>query len=393
MPVIAMNWKKENPLWCQVVGPPGSGKTEHLMLLSDWTKAKFVSRLTKNSLISGFRPDGDLDNDPSFINELNDRLLVIKDFTCILQGPKEERDAIVGQLRDIFDGKCSKVFGNIGFKEYTSRFNILLAVTNVIDGFYSVNSQLGERFITRREYGKNRKKITEMAMDNILGGVTDSRRDGIKTLLMEYIEILPFVKINQIYWPSEIKKKAVLGADLIASCRSHVMRDSTGKSIASRPSPEIGTRLVTQIIQTIAAYCIMNGLEEVTKEAWEFGGARILCDTMPVAIGWILNQIYEYTIYCQMHNISTEFTIKEILPITRLGWNTTSKIITDLFFNGILEATYRGKTGRRNTFYNLSLKSYNIIQEIQLFNDYQTDMMDVEDLITSLQKRERAFDE
>ena len=381
MPAIALRWNTENPLWCQVVGAPGSGKTVHLSLMDEWDGARFVSRLSKNSLISGFRPKGDLNDDPSFITELDGKLLVIKDFTCILQGPREERDAVVGQLRDIFDGRCSKVFGNIGFKEYLSKFNILLAVTSVIDGFYSVNTQLGERFITRREYGRNRESITNRAFENIIRGRSNQYMNGMKSQTISFVESLPNVKIGEIDWPIDMRRRAVTGADLIATCRSHVLRGSDGRSIASRPSPEVGTRLVTQIVQTIACYCIMHGLDEVTRDAWDFGGARILCDTLPVSISWILNQIYEYTLICQMKNIPTEFTVKDLLPITRLGWSTTDKIITDLHFNGILDARYKGKTGRRSTSYRLSKHALTVIEFTRLFDTYPTEQIDIEEIM------------
>lgn len=389
MPAVALKWNMENPLWCQVIGAPGSGKTAHLNLMEDWDKAKFVSRLSKNSLISGFRPGGDTKKDPSFITKLNGRLLVIKDFTCILQGPREERDAVIGQLRDTFDGRCSRVLGNIGFKEYASKFNILLAVTNVIDGFYSVNTQLGERFITRREYSKNRQVITQRAFENILGGHAHSKLGKIKLDFTQFLEDLPAVRISKIHWPAEMRKRAIAGADFIASCRSHVLRGPDGKSIASRPAPEVGTRLVTQIVQTVACYCILHGLTEVTADAWNFGGARILCDTLPVAISWVLNQIYEYTIICQIKNISTDFTIKSLLPLTRLGWHTTERIITDLYFNGILDATYLGKTGRRSTAYRLSQRAFEIIEGIGLLDSYPTENIDVESIVDSTHKQER----
>ena len=168
LPAIALSWKTGNPLWIQIIGPPGSGKTAHVTFYEEWERAKFTSRLSKNSLISGFRPEGKPENDPSFLKVLHNRLLVVKDFTCILQGPREERDAVIGQLRDAYDGKASRVLGNVGLMEYKARFNMILAVTNIIDGFHSVNSQLGERFICRREVARSRIKMTKAAFDNVL---------------------------------------------------------------------------------------------------------------------------------------------------------------------------------------------------------------------------------
>lgn len=389
MPVIALHWKTENPLWCQVIGPPGSGKTAHIQLLEKWHNAKFISRLTKNSLISGFRPDGDINADPSFLKQLNGKLFVVKDFTCILQGPKEERDSVVGQLRDMFDGKASRVFGNIGFKEYTARFNMILAVTNIIDGFYGVNTQLGERFISRREFAHSRKAMTRMALENVLGGRRSSDFSALSEAFIEFVELLPQVSMRKIHWPDDMKTRAVLGADFIAACRSHVQRESDGKSIATCPAPEVGTRLVTQIVQCVAAYCIVNGLTEVNTDAWNFGGARVLRDTLPSAISWCLFKIYAYHVECLAKGIKPEFTVKELLPVVRLGYDTVERITTDLYHNGILNARYVGRTGRRNTEYSLRSSAFDTIRGINLFNGMEEKDIDINLLKESIHRHER----
>lgn len=389
MPAVSLKWEFDNPLWCQVVGPPGSGKTAHIALYESWATAKFVSRLTKNSLISGFRPEGKENQDPSFIKQLNGKLLVVKDFTCILQGPREERDAVIGQLRDIFDGKASRVFGNVGHMEYTARFNMLLAVTGIIDGFYGVTSQLGERFISRREYAFDRLGITEAALNGILSGDRNDRFAGLKEQFTEFVECLPHVQVGAVHWPAEMKKRAILGADLVATCRSHVFREHDGKSIASRPSPEVGTRLVTQIAQCIASYCIANGKQEVDDKAWLFGGAKIMCDTLPTAVSWTLFQILRITDYCRKMNKPATFTAKDLLPLTRLGWDTTDRIITDLHCNGLLEAEYIGRTGRRSTQFKVKDRTYETIKAIKLFEEYHAERIDTKRLTSDIRKHER----
>lgn len=190
MPAIALNWKAENPLWSQIIGAPGSGKTAHILLYEDWHKVKMVSRLSSNSLISGFRSEENPDEDPSFLLQLQGKLLIIKDFTTILQSPKQERDSVIGQLRDIFDGSASRVFGTIGLQEYKVKFNMLLAVTPIIDSYHSINQQLGERFISRREYGRGRKLLTTVSFDNIMKG---RNIEGMSNLRSEFQFMLDIV--------------------------------------------------------------------------------------------------------------------------------------------------------------------------------------------------------
>lgn len=389
LPAVSLQWGTENPLWTQVIGSPGSGKTAHISLYEDWTKAKFVSRLTKNSLISGYRPDDDPDADPSFLNELDGKLFVIKDFTCILQGPREERDSVIGQLRDIYDGRASRVFGTLGLVEYESRFNMILAVTNIIDGFYAVNSQLGERFISRREHSPARKEITKAAFDNIISGTHSTKFNDLKQNFMDYVSRIPSVPIEGLYWSQKMKQRAIVGANFIAGSRSHVMREKDGESIASRPSPEVGSRLVTQVVQCIASYCICNGQTKVNVDAWDFGGARVLRDTLPSAIAWTLYTIYNIAIDAEKRGRSPKFAVKEILPLTRLGWKTTNRIVTDLYHNGLLGAEYTGRTGRRNTYYYLTDESFAVLAFTRMFVNYSDEDVDLSTLAKRVRRKER----
>ncbi len=388
LPSISLQWGIENPIWAQVIGAPGSGKTAHISLLEAWDKVVFVSRLSKNSFISGYR-DEETGNDPSFLPKINGKLLVVKDFTCILQGPKEERDAVVGQLRDIFDGHASRVLGNIGHVEYRSRFNMLIAVTNIIDGFYGVSSQLGERFISRREYTQERGKITSAALSNIIEGRNDGKTKELKRKFSELIQLTPVLSLSEIEWPLAMKRRIVAGADLVAICRSHVIREKDGKGIASKSAPEVGTRLVTQIVQCIAGYCILHGLNEVNEDAWMFGGARILRDTLPTPIAWTLCQIYDLTRKRKIKNKSFSFTVKDLLPLTRLGWHTTEQIITDLYMNGAIEAEFVGNTGRRSTQFSMSTKLEETLRNLRLFDGYDDNEVE----LATLKERTKAKDQ
>lgn len=350
LPAIALRWNTENPLWLQVIGSPGSGKTAHISFYEEWVMAAFVSRLTKHSLISGYRPEGEESTDPSFLPKIDGKLLVVKDFTCMLQGPREERDAVIGQLRDIYDGHASAVFGNVGLQTYKSKFNMLLAVTNVIDGFHGVSSQLGERFLSRREFSRDRMAITEAAFTNLLYGRKRDKFAALAEEFISFIEDLPAVSLKAVEWPPEFVKKITEAANFVALARSHVIRESGGKNIASRPSPEVGSRLVTQVGQCIIAYCVIHGYKQVNEDAWQFG-ARIMFDTLPTAISYTLYHILKLVRRLRQKKYPEGFTIAQLLPKTRLGFNTTTQIVTDLHHNGILDAKYATKGMRSTTYF------------------------------------------
>src|SRR5207249_11311663 len=133
-----------DPLWAYVVGPPSSGKTEVLRAFDGLESTYFLSSLTPNCLVSGLRDGRDL------LPELDGKTLIIKDFTMTLESHRENRDALFGALRDAYDGSYSKAFGSVGTIGFDSHFNLIACVTSAIDGYYTVQSILGQRFLIVR---------------------------------------------------------------------------------------------------------------------------------------------------------------------------------------------------------------------------------------------------
>ena len=392
VPGVTLQWlrKSKTPIWCQIIGAPSSGKTAHLSLYKDWKQAKFISSMTKNSLISGYR-EQDSEEDPSLLPLLHKKLFVIKDFTLLLQGSREERESVIGQLRDAFDGHMSRNFGNIGLMEYVSRFNLILGVTNVIDGFHSVNQQLGERFICRREYSESRVAITGKALHKTINDTEETNTEDFTKAWHEFLDHIPHVGITQIKWPKRYRNLAIMTADFIAKSRSHVVREKDGMSIASRAAPEVGARLVTQIAQVISAYCIMHGLKEVNNDAWDFGGARVLRDTLPTPISWVLFNLYRLTRDMIPHKSDTMpvFYVRDLLELTTFGWKTTNQVVTDLHHNHILGCNYAGKIGTRNNQYYLHHSAYEILKKSKIFDGFTDKNVDLETLRFRIQARDR----
>ena len=392
LPMVALNWKEQNPIWGQVIGPPGSGKTQHLDFYDGNPKAYFIDRLSSNSLISGFRPEGEEENDPSILPEMNGKLVILKEFTVILQGPKEEREAIIGQLRDIYDGKTSRAFGNIGRKEYRSRFNLALAVTPVIDGFHRANQQLGERFISRREYAVSRNQITAASFDNIFGGGFKSKMAILRSEFNELMEDTPTPPIDGVMWPPEMRHRLITMCDFVARARSHVMRERGGKHISSRPVPEVGSRLITQLAQVGAAFAVLNGYPEINEHCWDFL-CRIMRDTLPACVCWVLYHCFELASGCgadrSSKNAITAWTPRHLLESTKLGYDTVDNVLTDMQFNGILISEY-SKGGQRGTAYTMSRGMFDTFKDMRFFKDYDENEIDSETLKERTKPKERG---
>jgi hypothetical protein len=147
---ILANRISGSPVWMYIVAPPGGFKTEPLLACAGGKLIEMVESVTPPALISGMNVGGH--EDPSLIGKINNKTLIIKDWTIILGLPDTERNEIMSILRGAFDGICGRNFGNGVRREIKSTFGILAAVTPVIEQFIEQTSAVGERFISWRNW-------------------------------------------------------------------------------------------------------------------------------------------------------------------------------------------------------------------------------------------------
>ena len=243
-----------SPLWVHLVAPPGGGKTALLMSVSMCPSCYFVSTLTPQSLVSGF-PDGPK-GDPSLLPKIDQKCLVIKDFTEILAIGKQDKDKLFATLRGAYDGEVSKAFGN-GSKSYTSHFNLISGVTQQI---YSERSaSLGERFLmfhVIKGVGFDAKDAIRSAIMNV-GKVNEGRSEMSEAARL-FLEVavneddLPFI-------PPEIVDKMIAISEIVAMLRASVERDFRGdRKLLYRPQHEMGTRLSEQFTKIMLGLGLIN---------------------------------------------------------------------------------------------------------------------------------------
>src|SRR5262249_50836636 len=89
-----------DPGWLLLVAPPGATKPEPLRALYDVPGVYPLSELTARTFASGLGEARGLD--PSLLARLSDQILVLKDFTTVLEMRREDRQAILAQLREIY---------------------------------------------------------------------------------------------------------------------------------------------------------------------------------------------------------------------------------------------------------------------------------------------------
>src|SRR3990172_566831 len=245
---VATGATEGDALWVYVVGAPSSGKTEILRAFREPKNETtyYLSSLSPNSLVSGLK-DG-----KHLLPELDGKTLIIKDFTMTLEMHRENRDALFGALRDAYDGSYSKAFGSVGTVGFDSHFNLIAAVTNAIDSYYTVQSILGQRFLVvrttfpdefdtdgERDIGARRERFTRHVREVLkacerepLPPCPESFREEIKGLAREIALLLTLVQG-------------------IANVRAHSDVMDEDVEIARRVARDTIPALRVQIIKTI----------------------------------------------------------------------------------------------------------------------------------------------
>ena len=264
-----------DPVWLFVIGPPGASKTEILRSFKHLKNKVFItSKLTPQSLISGKQTK---DFDPSLLPKLNNKTLIIKDFTSILSMRSDAREIIFSDLREAYDGYLDKDFGNIGHKGYYSHFSLLAGVTPVLDKYTSVQQNLGERFLKIRLNDANTDLKVNKAIDN------ENKQEQMREELADVVKQFHNQNFNikDVELPQKIQDRLVDLANFVAMCRTTVSRDPYRKNILTYlPEYEVGTRLGIQLAKLGRGLATIRGKKEIGEEEFKIL-KRVGVDSIP----------------------------------------------------------------------------------------------------------------
>jgi hypothetical protein len=329
---IYANQLQGDPVWMFLVAPPGGSKTEMLMTLNKSHRIVTTTTLTAPALVSGIRfAEG---QDPSLLIKVNEKMLVIKDFTAILSMNAGARDEVFGYLRDIYDGYIEKYFGTGVKKAYHSKFGILAGVTPAIDVLSAQNASLGERFLKFRldKYLSAEAEIERIykAIGNV--GTEDGFRDEIQTKVALFLkrelpseEEMP--RLNE-----DVIKKITAFAMFTAYIRGAVTKDSYTGEMLCMPVREVGTRLAKQLSKLAIGICCVRDWDEPNSHVIRLL-KQVCLDTCPDRVVQIIKAVNDATI------VAGDSVVKQADIVARSGIPSTTakKIIEDLVVLKILE--------------------------------------------------------
>lgn len=362
---IFANRLEGDPIWMFLIAPPGGSKSELLMTISNSEATFPVTTLTPSALMSG--SNWGPDKDPSLLPRLNNKVLVIKDFTTILSMNATARDEIFGILRDAYDGRIEKYFGNGLKREYRTKFGILAGTTPVIDALSAVNQSLGERFL-RYRLPKD-SKLSEIekvnkAMSNV--SLELRMRAELCQAAASVIARKSALEVHIPQFSDDIKIKLNALARLCSKLRGVVGREMYTQTLLYDPFQEHGTRIVKQLAKLAAGIGIYRGIR--TLGLSEYNCVKsVAMHSCPPAKVRIVKSLYE-----AKKNDLEMLKTKQLEDATKFPRTTLARELEDM---RLLELIDRVEING-NYYWRLNKDIVKLIRKSSAFNNVKLHVYD-----------------
>lgn len=353
---------KGEPLWMYMIGVSGAGKSLILESTLASNVCLYRTSITFRSLISGFS-GGD---DPSLLAKLPGKALVVKDYSNVLALPVYEQDLLFSALREAYDGRVYRDFGNGVIRQYPIPgsghedccFSFVAGVTPEI--YARHHSALGERFLRFHipRTGADDLRAIETAMDDSWRTHQQAKRRqaGIAGFL-SYLESLPSSQEELPTIPEWYRRRIVALAQFVGYCRSHVSR--TKEDLDYEPAVESGTRMAKQLRKLSQSVARVLGLRAANSEVYRLV-RKVAWDT---AHGW------RRTIYQAIHQ-QGEGECTSLCKITGYSHTTVHRQLRDMHSLGVLKKGSlippAGGSGRPRQTYLLSARATEIYETAKI---------------------------
>jgi hypothetical protein len=151
---VAANKLSGDAIWLGIIAPPSSAKTEMLITLANIPHTEMVGTLSVAGLLSGTpRRQQAAGAKGGLLQKIGAfGFLVLKDFGSILSMRPESKAELLAALREVYDGKWTRIIGADGGRtlQWSGKIGLLFGCTRVYDSYYGVISELGDRFLLCR---------------------------------------------------------------------------------------------------------------------------------------------------------------------------------------------------------------------------------------------------
>lgn len=272
--VVAGHRLVGDPLWGLLVAPPSGTKTEIIRSLEAVPGVYPLSELTARTFASGLEGGR---REPSLLPRLTDHVLTLKDFGTVLTMHREERQSILSQLREIYDGRFDKSWGTGKELHWRGRLGFLAGVTPIIDLHHAVHQVLGERFVLYRMEQPDRRDMAKRALRG--RGHEEEMRRELRDVVARFMSSLDYEKPPAL--PSVFEERLAALADFTSRARSGVVRERYNRDLCLAPEPEAPARLAKQLAGLAVGRAMLRSAPEVEDADFAFI-YRVALDCLPV---------------------------------------------------------------------------------------------------------------
>jgi energy-coupling factor transporter ATP-binding protein EcfA2 len=241
------------PLFLVIVGPSGSGKSEFIESLNSVQRIIPLSQITPKTLMSGMKGK----ETESLLMKLDPKqsyILTIKDLTTTLSMRADERNEILSQLREVYDGSMVKEWGTTKRIEWKGHVGLIAGCTGVYDQVSQELSALGERFLVYRPKISDPISLAEKAIRS----TEDDQR--MKADLRRSMSLLDTLKPIPVKISYDVRTYLARLCFFLAQMRTPVKRDRFTRDISCMPEVESTGRLAKQFTQFIRGVTVVRGL-------------------------------------------------------------------------------------------------------------------------------------
>ncbi len=271
------------------------------------------------------------DKDPSLFAQINDKTLIVKDFTTILSLRSEDQAKIFSQMRDSYDGFYDAKYGmEGGVFRFKTHYGFIGGVTLALDRAYSLNNIMGERFLKYR-INNNREKAQAKARQN------RSKMNQIRKELNEVTNqfLMSFKDKGKVIWSSKAEDLIEAVADVITMLRTLVSRDWRKFDVIEViPEPEMPMRFTNSLKNLGDGIIKVRGKEAIGKEELDIV-IKCAFDCLPKKTLKITKALYSF---------DRQARHSEIAEKSGLNTDTVTRACQDLFAIGVTTMSKSGET-------------------------------------------------
>lgn len=273
--IIANRLKFGTPVWLVLIGASSGGKSQILKPLANTDKKWLhsVDDITESTFLSSAKL-GSKDNgkkiEPSFLKREvgKDGMLVMSDLTVLFSKNKESRDAVLSQLRMLYDGELIRQTGNLGESiSWKGYLGIIAGSTPSIYRHFEEVADMGERFMYWRLKPYDERKATHLALSRKLSG--NSLDDKLSTIYGEYIKqvVRENVSVKHEELITKENQDEIVEIALFSErIRTSVFMDFQKKDIERIPVPAFPMRTALQLMNVAKGLAVMRGRELDDKD-------------------------------------------------------------------------------------------------------------------------------